>query len=201
MQNSLKVLILSGSIRRPSYTFSVADAIKYSLQEQGCSCLHWNLTKQPLPIADPAYHSRPHDNPNDNAKKLAREADSSDIIILATPIYHNSYSGVLKNALDLLTMSQFQYKAIGLVSHGGNRSTQGVDQLRIVVRGLLGYAITTQVCTMKSDYGSVDNDGIYPISDPTIHERINRFVRELILLAPVYRALRQRIGLLPSEFK
>ena len=198
MRNSLKVLILSGSIRRPSYTFSVANTIKYSLQEKNCLCLHWNLAKQPLPIADPAYHSRPHDNPNDNVKKLVIEADSSDIIILATPIYHNSYSGVLKNALDLLTISQFQYKAIGLVSHGGNRSTQGVDQLRIVVRGLLGYAITTQVCTTNSDYGPVDNNGIYSIRDQKIHERINRFVTELILLAPMYRALRQQIGLLPN---
>jgi NAD(P)H-dependent FMN reductase len=83
--------------------------------------------------------------------------------------------------LDHLTIRCFHLKPVGLVSHGGNRNTQAVDHLRIVVRGLLGVAIPTQVCTADKDYDEAAQD--YSISNSAIAQRIDRFVGELLMFA------------------
>jgi NAD(P)H-dependent FMN reductase len=114
-------------------------------------------------------------------------ADRADAIVLATPVYHNSYSGILKDAIDALSIPQFRYKAIGLASHG-NSTTQAVDQLRIVARGLLGVAIPTQMCTSDNDY--VSKDQKFLLANTAILERLERFTTELILFASALRAIR-----------
>ncbi|MDH3595415.1 MAG: NAD(P)H-dependent oxidoreductase, partial [Rhodospirillales bacterium] len=117
------------------------------------------------------------------AAGLYRLAGRADAFVLATPVYHNSYSGVLKNALDYLGSEQFKYRPVGLASHGG-RSTQAVDHLRQVVRSVLGVAIPTQVCTAMADYGDVPDDhGCHRIADPEMLCRIERFAEELVLFA------------------
>jgi NAD(P)H-dependent FMN reductase len=88
----------------------------------------------------------------------------------------------LKNALDHLTIPCFHLKPVGLASHGGNRGTQAVDHLRIVVRGLLGVAIPTQVCTGADDYKDVNGLG-YVICSQSIIGRIERFTLELLTFA------------------
>jgi FMN reductase len=42
-------------------------------------------------------------------------------IILVTPEYHGGYSGVLKNALDLMGFDEFEGKMLGLVGVSGGR--------------------------------------------------------------------------------
>ena len=39
--------------------------------------------------------------------------------VLGTPNYHGSYSGILKNALDHLTMDDFKMKPVGLIGNSG----------------------------------------------------------------------------------
>lgn len=119
-------------------------------------------------------------------------AASCDAFVLSSPIYHNSHSGVLKNALDLLRIPHFYYKPVGLISHGGNRGTQAVDHLRTVARGLLGVAIPTQVCTDKQDFREIDSEG-YELVSMDILQRINRFASELIVFAILLRQIRQLI--------
>jgi azobenzene reductase len=89
-----------------------------------------------------------------------------------------------------LTLRDFRYRPVGLASHGG-RSTQAVDHLRQVVRGVLGVAIPTQVCTQETDFSDdADGDGLYEVSDPDILARIERFADELVLFARHLAALR-----------
>lgn len=75
-----------------------------------------------------------------------------DAFVLSSPVYHNSYSAVLKNALGHLSIDPLYYKQVGLPGHGNNRSARSVDPLRAVVRGLHGAAIPTQVCASSQDY-------------------------------------------------
>ncbi|HKR11328.1 MAG TPA: NADPH-dependent FMN reductase [Pyrinomonadaceae bacterium] len=163
-----------------------------SLADREITVRHWNLREAPLPIADPEFHNDPAQHADPTVREFVTVADSCDAFVLSSPIYHNSYSGVLKNALDHLAIAQFYYKPVGLLSHGGNRSPQAVDHLRIVVRGLLGFAITTHVCTGSSDYRNTD-DGSYELKAEEILSRIERFTTELVMLAQTFRVVRQNL--------
>jgi NAD(P)H-dependent FMN reductase len=193
-QPPVRILVISGSTRRPSYTRALADAVSRLVVAQQAESLHWDLGERSLPIADPRFHRDPTQHSDDQVRELVTAAVACDAFILATPIYHNSYSGVLKNALDHLAIAQFQYKPVGLLSHGGNRSTQGVDHLRVVVRGLWGVATPTQVCTGSNDYRPSDDGTGFVLASEDIIGRVARFSRELVVFAAELRSLRKQLA-------
>jgi azobenzene reductase len=193
MPNPIQVLLVSGSIRQLSYTRTLTNVVEAALVKHRALTQHYNLRDVPLPIADPQFHHNPIQNPDSKVQHLVTHAVSCDAFVLASPIYHNSYSGVLKNALDHLAIPQFQNKPVGLISHGGNRSPQAVDHLRIVVRGLLGVAIPTQVCTASQDYAESAHPPDLELRSEDVLQRVERFVIELIMFAHQFRLLRESI--------
>lgn len=175
---------------RPSHTYALTEYVKEMFIKEGNVVTHWNLLEKPLPFHDPNFHNNQLDYPNSIVIEFIQLAIAADAFVFSSPIYHNSYSGVLKNALDHLTMHNLSNKPVGLMSHGGNRSSQAVDHLRIVTRGLLGHAISTQVCTANEDYKLSAKD--YQIISASIKQRIDRFKNELITLAYLFRMLRNQ---------
>lgn len=185
----LKVLLISGSVALSSHTRALCHAVAATVTGLGAEATVWDLREEPLPIADPIFHDDAREHPDPMVQMFVKTADQADAFVLSSPVYHNSYSGVLKNALDHLVIRHLAYKPVGLVSHGGNRSTQVVDHLRIVVRGLLGVAIPTQVCTVDDDYGR-SRSGDYQLAVAPIGERVLRLGTELVAFAHAMAPLR-----------
>lgn len=192
--DSLLALVLCGSARRPSYSRGLADAISEKLETAGFEAVTWELAASPLPPADPRYHHDPISHPDLEVGKLVTLADRADAFVLVSPVYHNSYSGVLKNALDHLAIPQFHHKAVGLACHGSHRTTQPVDHLRIVVRGLLGIAIPTQICTAEEDFDVLEDGMSYHLTTPALDSRLDRFSAELAWFARFQTALRASLA-------
>lgn len=186
----MNALIFVGSGRLDSHTRALGEAIEGSLQSHGATTTLFELAKIGLPMVNPAFHRDPSQNPDLNVRQLVKLATEAELFVFLSPIYHNSYSGILKNALDHLAIAQFADKVVGLGSHGGNRATQAVDQLRIVARGLNAIAIPTQVCTQDSDF--ISNDTALVLNDENIKKRVERFTTELV---KVGSALRKDINL------
>lgn len=182
------VLLICGSPRQPSYTRVLMRAVEKSLQDKGATTSFWDLREQPLPLLDPEFHENPAKNPNKKVHELVLLAEKADAFVLGSPVYHNSYSGILKNALDNLAIEQFEHKPCGLLSHGGHRSTQPVDHLMVVVRGLNGIAIPTRVCTKEEDYRTTDSS--YELADADIKKRVERFAKELLKYAEHLKTMR-----------
>lgn len=177
-----KIFMLSGSLGKPSHTMGLVADLENRMRDKGCEVVVWDLRKIALPTADPNFHRNPGDHPNELVRELVRLADEADGIVLASPNYHNSYSGVLKNALDLLNFDQFRNKPVGLVCNGGGvRSVQPLDHLRIVVRGVLGLAIPTQIATCDNDYRKHPVEERYVLTEPAILQRCESFVEQLLL--------------------
>lgn len=190
MAQPLEIVILAGSPRRHSYTRSLARRIGDVLGRDGARIGLIDLHEMPLPPLNPELRGRARTHPDAGVATLLRLAGAADAYVLASPTYHNSYAGVLKNALDYLSIHDFRYRPVGLAAHGG-RSTQAVDHLRQVVRGVLGVSIPTQVCTQESDFTADPGDsGFYDIVDTDIEARIERFSKELRLFAEHMRGLR-----------
>jgi NAD(P)H-dependent FMN reductase len=195
MTQGASVFLLAGSVRKTSYTHALVAAIAERLAvAEGVRTEVWDLRKRPLPIADPAYHHNPADHPNDDVRAFAGMIASAHAIVLATPVYHNGISGVIKNALDHATIEHFYLKPVGLASHGEGRTTQAVEQLRIIVRGLLGYAIATQVCTAEEDYTlSQEAEGVTLTAAPLV-DRVARFCRELVVMSQLMGYAQKLLG-------
>src|SRR5438067_6663567 len=129
---SLSVLILVGSASASSSTRTLAYAVEEGLSAHGVTVHVW--TETVLPFVDGELGQAALGCGNAEVRRLIALADAVDGFVLASPVYHNSYSGALKNMLDHLSVTQFRYKPVGLLSHAGTRSAQALDQLRIVVR-------------------------------------------------------------------
>lgn len=180
-----RVLIMPGSVRRPSHTVALARKLKATFQHPFDAILLEDIAAPP---ADPRFHRNPLDHELPEIQRLAELAQSCDAFIWVSPVYHNSYSSHLKTLLDHLSIRQFKNKVVGLASHGSNRSPQAVDHLRIVARGLNAITPPSQVCTAESDY-QVNAHNDYDVVNPDIMSRVIRLVHEVsamtISLAPL----------------
>ena len=190
MSQTVNIVAILGSPRAPSYTRSLAEAVIQALGERGARVETLDLRATPLPPMTPELRAKRVEHPDPAAARLFRLADAADAYLLASPVYHNSYSGVLKNALDYLILRDMRDRPVALTSHGG-RSTQALDHLRIAVRGLLGVAIPAQISTAEADFApQPGDDGLYTVTDSDIQARIARQADELLLFAKHLGALR-----------
>jgi azobenzene reductase len=181
------VLVLPGSVLPGSHTRALANAISNQIAIMSATVRVFDGAH--LPLADPRYHANPLHHPDIRVREFAEIADASDAFVLLSPIYHNAYSGYLKNLLDHLSIAQFRNKVIGLAGHGGNRNSQAVDQLRIVARGLNAIPTPSQVCTADSDYRR--ESGEFVVSSDDISNRIVRLAGEVITMTTALKPVRE----------
>ncbi|MHB8597824.1 MAG: NADPH-dependent FMN reductase [Ktedonobacteraceae bacterium] len=186
----IRVLLLSGSLHHPSHTHTNLKHLESLLRKRGVSTYLWDLFSDPLPIHNPEFHRNPHANTFEVVRHLAHLADVVDAFVWGTPDYHDSFSGILKNALDNLNTHQFHHKPVALISNGNMHcSTEPCDQLRIVAHGLLATAIPTQIVTADSDF-EYFRDG-YVIVNPRINDSFARLTEEVIAYTISLHQLRQ----------
>lgn len=178
----MKILLLSGSVADKSHTRALLHFVEELLRTKGVDTIFWDLKEKALPPVIPEYHSHPEDSPDATVREFVNLVSSVDGIVLGSPLYHGSYAGVLKNALDCLAEDGFRDRPVAIVTNGaGVRSGTGaVEHLRIVVRTLCGYATQRHVHTNKSDYKETPTG--YTLVSADIKERCRAMVAELLIL-------------------
>lgn len=116
---------------------------------------------------------------DDRVAGLAKRAQVAAGFVVATPIYHNSYSGAVKSLLDHLPIAVFEGKPVVLAGNGGStRSTQGVDHLRLVMRGLRAVALPDQIVCQRSDF--VDDGRRWRLADELMLHRVEIVAGRLV---------------------
>jgi NAD(P)H-dependent FMN reductase len=179
IEMSSRLLLLGGSLARPSHTGSLLRAVEELLMQERAEVVRLDLAEQTYSPADP---SRRGDGswPFDAAlSDLRRHAARADGFVIASPVYHHSYSGLLKNMLDHLSGEQFSRKPVALLSNsGGSRSSQAVDHLRLVIRALGAIAIPTDLVTSDADYRR--HGSSYRLADHLAETRLRSVVAELL---------------------
>lgn len=176
----MKVVLLSGSIGKRSCTRTLLEHVNKVFLDKDVTTVLWDLAEKPLPIAIPEYHTSQHKHPDKIVREFVQIIKDADAYVLDSPLYHDSYSGVLKNALDTLPNEAFLHKPVGLVSHSSNvRSCVApCNQLRPVVRSLGGYSMHIQVGTTDADY--TEQDGSLELTERPVKARVEAMVYELI---------------------
>ncbi|GAA3029636.1 hypothetical protein GCM10020000_02860 [Streptomyces olivoverticillatus] len=140
----MRALLISGSPNPRSSTTVLARVVGGALSELGCTVRTVDLAEHP----DPAT--------------LHRTVAHAGAIVLASPVHHAGYSGLLKTALDTLPGDAFADKAIGLLAHGSGPRTGNVvcEQLRTVAKALGGWVVPTQVAACPDDFTAADGPAV-----------------------------------------
>lgn len=176
----MKIMILVGSADADSHSLHLGQAIQDELQSLGQETELINLVAGSLPL-----YNRTIERQNaydEETRSFLEKSLEMNAFVWVTPIYHNSYSSTLKNALDWHHSTKFPGRIVGLASNGGNRSPQAADQLTLIARSQHMLTIPTRVCTTESDYDEDRN-----LTDKSIKARITTFANELIELSEKVR--------------
>lgn len=131
----MNILIVTGSNRKAATSTSLAAYVAQIIAQKGHSAELFNLYEKPLPFYSPEGVNQDHGS----IRELKEAAKQADAIALASPEYHGSISGLLKNALDYLGQEHFHGKAVlSMSSAGGAVGTSSLQQLQAMVRNLHG---------------------------------------------------------------
>lgn len=117
--------------------------------------------------------------------------DESDALILATPDYHGSMSGMLKNFLDYF-WTEFAGKTFGYICASHEKGLTAMDQIRTVVRQCYGWSLPYGVAVSNDD---VDEEN--RIVRPAKQARLEMFIRDMAVYGRLLT--RQRREDLTSE--
>jgi len=130
--------------------------------------------------------SVPQDEYPPDVFKLRQTIKNSQGIILATPEYHGSLSGALKNMLDLMSIEEFETKIIGLVGVAGGHigAVNSLNTLKTICRNLHCWVLPQEVSIANSSQ-TFNDDGT--VKDLEIEERLLNVGRQLVKFAAVQK--------------
>jgi NAD(P)H-dependent FMN reductase len=148
---AVRVVGLCGSLRPASWTRAALKIVLEGAQEKGATTDLLDLREYDLPFCTGEEGDAAKGT--SGAAQLRQRVLEANGIILATPNYHGTLSGVLKNALDLMTMREFEGKVVGLVGVSGGRmgATATLNTLRSIGRTLHAWVIPWEAWVYSAD--------------------------------------------------
>jgi NAD(P)H-dependent FMN reductase len=178
-ENNILVVGLSGSLRAGSYTSMAVKIALQAAKEVGVQTQFIDLSKYNLAFCDGRRDVNTYSEGVINLKKTFAKARG---IILGTPEYHGGYSGVLKNAIDLMGFQEFEGKMIGLigVSGGTMGATNALNSLRNIGRSLHAWIIPEQAAIGEA-WKVFDKTGA--MKDNNLDQRVREVGRQVARFA------------------
>ena len=176
----MKALLISGSARENSHTRALLENVGAKLKDKEVEVEVWDLAENQLPSFEVPFHQDHSLVPEGSGRDFIEAVNNADMVVIGTALYHGSYSGILKNALDYLLKDQLFEKPVGLVANGGGntKNAQALNHLVTIVQTLYGVPMQTQIGTHGDDYS--DFEGKFVISNPGIADRCERLATELV---------------------
>jgi FMN reductase len=170
----VKIVGMAGSLRSDSYSQIALKVALQKVQDLGAEVELLDLRQMQLPFCDGGdeYPQYP------DVKRLQDAVSNADALILVSPEYHGSISGVLKNALDLMSFDQLSGKVAGFISIlGGQSNSNALNDLRVILRWVHAWAIPEQVAIGQA-WQAFTPEGT--ISDEKLSKRLDLFAQSLV---------------------
>ena len=131
---TLKVLGVGSSMREGSFSTATLKIVLDMSKKDGIETRLLDLQKTQLPM----LYSQ--ENETDEIKQVKDAVKWADAFILATPDYHGSMSGPMKNFLDYF-WSDFAGKLFGYICASHEKGLTTMDQMRTAVRQCYGWSM------------------------------------------------------------
>ncbi len=180
---TIKLLGIVGSMRTNSYSFKAMDfALKKAKNTYNSEINIFDLRKNRLPVYEPNLNINQLSNSEkeslDKAKYLVKWADA---IILSSPDYHGSMSGVLKNFLDYF-WKEFSGKTFGYVCASHEKGLTVMEQMRTAIRQCYGWSMPYGISTSSNDF---DENGNL-VNQKTV-DRLEMLSRDIVYYGKIIR--------------
>ena len=145
----IRIVGIPGSLREGSHT---RQAVAQALEGARLSGVHadlLDLRTYELPFCDGRSDESTYPLGVERFREKLRSAHG---FVIGTPEYHGSFSGVLKNALDLCGFEEFEGKVVGLVSVSGGAfgGLTGMGSLRGICRSLHAWVIPEEAAVPRA---------------------------------------------------
>jgi FMN reductase len=169
-----KIVCLGGSLRTDSHSMQALHGAAQRVEALGAIVTVLDLRQMNLPFCDGG--DRYPDYPD--VMVLREAVQQADGLILATPEYHGSLSGVMKNALDLMSFDQLSGKVTGLISVlGGPQNSNALNEMRLIMRWVHAWVIPEQIAIGQA-WQAFNSDG--SLKDEKLAKRFDEFAQSLV---------------------
>lgn len=172
----IKLLALSGSLRKASYNTAALEALKQMAPEH-IDIVIGNIGELPLFNPEREDESIPA---LENLKSALAEASG---LIIASPEYAHGISGPMKNALDwLVSGDEFPHKPIMLINTSP-RASHAQESLREVLITMSGIIIESACVTLPLLGSGLDKNGIIANAELShaLQTALNEFCQKISL--------------------
>jgi NAD(P)H-dependent FMN reductase len=168
----VKVLGIGSSMRKNSFSTNTLSkvleiiSVKYKTEARLV-----NLFETQLPIYRPSTKLD-----NENVKKVTNDVNWANVFVLASPDYHGSMSGTMKNFLDFF-WKEFSGKTFGYIVSSHEKGLTVMDQMRTAVRQCYAWSLPYGISINEGE--DLGSDG--KIVNSRLQSRMEMLARDLVV--------------------
>ena len=184
-QRTINILGVAGSMRQESYSTLGLKMVLEEAKKYGSESHLLDLRDRNLPLYDPGAPSSndtSFNNSNNVLEKITTALKWADALVLASPDYHGSMSGTLKNFLDYF-WEDFAGKTFGYIIASHEKGLTVADQMRTAVRQCYGWSMPYNI----SINGEKDFDSEGNLVNSALVKRIKMLARDLVTYGTLIR--------------
>lgn len=169
-----KILGVATSMRQNSHSTRTLRILLEAAQSYGGETRLLDLKQTGIPLYDPTNQSV--DSDSGNIQKISEAVLWAEAFVLASPDYHGSMSGTMKNFLDYF-WEEFAGKTFGYLCTSHEKGLTVMDQMRTAVRQCYGWSMPYGISVNGED----DFDSKGEISNSILLKRLNMLARDLLV--------------------
>jgi len=182
MNTPIKIIAFAGSLRKDSFNHILAKTIGMQALKAGAEVEVIELSDFDIPFFNEDLEQQ---GPIAGVEALKEKIRNADGLIVASPEYNGSISGVLKNALDWVSRTgpdavpAFANTTVALVatSPGGLGGIRGLAHARDVFVGM-GALVLSQQLAVGSAYQAFNPQG--ELTDPGMAAQADSLAQNLV---------------------
>ncbi|AWI58408.1 FMN reductase [Sinorhizobium fredii] len=173
----MKILGLSGNVKRPSRTASLVDVLTSAVESR------FGGVKSIIDLTDAApvlFRALRADQLDSAGREIIDAVETADVLVVGSPVYRASYTGALKHLFDLVDYRALTGRPVLLAATGGSplHALMIEHQLRPLFGFFNALSIPTSIYAVETDFTD------YRLTNPAVFERVDRAIADLARLLP-----------------
>ena len=185
-ERTVNIVGIAGSMRQGSYSTLGLKMVLEETKKYDSESHLLELRNINLPLYDPSGPSSDELSSNDNGRnvleKITPALKRADAFVLASPDYHGSMSGGMKNFLDYY-WEDFAGKTFGYIVASHEKGLTVADQMRTAIRQCYGWSMPYNI----SINGEKDFDSKGILVNSALAKRIKMLARDLVTYGTLIR--------------